>query len=765
MLSRVCRVVSSHAVPAAFSTLVSSNVPAVSGSTRSSSPNSSISAWNIALGVSVFAAAASNSLSEKRHTQCTPLTNSVASFNNDIVLWNDSVNISQGEVEQVNGDDDEPFGRDNDQGSFDTMSLPPILQAHLDNKTYAASSVVLTRVGGVDDAANRGLYQVTHYRPQDDNGRGDGNIPGTTPLAYPSFRGASSPTRLGGTIIEPVCKTITQPNRIIDNNRKRKRQHEYNDDELLLLDRMNVDSFDNVHDYEMSHLKSLKDQMSLLKSLKERGLPYTMKRFAMQRECKAFLAQTLGPEASNYLSQLMYDPEYEFPPSFDWDFSGNPNFQIFLEFDEYYPDLLDIDEFKVAAVQSSSSSSSSLLSTLVEVTSGESPQALDHTEVGQLTIVGRAAAEKDWNAEIDFALPEWSPPPSTRPLLLEAEIEDRTLMVRVTPEPVLEATIRVVKSDLELEAAVDDKHIVCSVTFGKEDDDSCILQRHDTSGHSPEYYETRNVFIDTFRRILEALIKRNPAVKTLCKDLLRSDDGTIVVDSHPTHENSANVRDSGGKCTALVGHYASDCQGIEGVTTEDGEATCLTFDQYLAAARTIDSTYTLLRLTYTDDLAPIKFPFVNAKGQPFSAMRDVFAYFTVDEWTELISARCHHYCRNFIDMMELGCTDFRFVLYGDGKYLRPLFEEAFRRAKVYVCTNCNELATLLEEVELETMNVPHWSSVIHPQTPGTMKRMDDGVTFLLVDDKEPPCTYFQEGDFAYLHFDKGTGRNCSHRGE
>jgi hypothetical protein len=74
-----------------------------------------------------------------------------------------------------------------------------------------------------------------------------------------------------------------------------------------------------------------------------------------------------------------------------------------------------------------------------------------------------------------------------------------------------------------------------------------------------------------------------------------------------------------------------------------------------------------------------------------------------------------------------------------------------------VCANCNELATLLEEVELKTMNVPHWSSVIHPQTPGTMKRMDDGVTFLL-GDEEPPCTYFQEGDFAYLHFGKGTGQ-------
>ena len=57
---------------------------------------------------------------------------------------------------------------------------------------------------------------------------------------------------------------------------------------------------------------------------------------------------------------------------------------------------------------------------------------------------------------------------SSRPFLLEAVIGDRTLMIRVTPEPVLEATIRVVKSDLELEEAVDDKHIVCSVTFGKE---------------------------------------------------------------------------------------------------------------------------------------------------------------------------------------------------------------------------------------------------------------------------------------------------------
>jgi len=82
-------------------------------------------------------------------------------------------------------------------------------------------------------------------------------------------------------------------------------------------------------------------------------------------------------------------------------------------------------------------------------------------------------------------------------------------------------------------------------------------------------------------------------------------------------------------------HFPSTCQGIDGVTTEDGEATCLTFEQFLAACQKIYPYWTLLYLWYTDDLLPLKFPFENAKGQPFSAVRDVFAKFTEDEWIAL----------------------------------------------------------------------------------------------------------------------------------
>lgn len=116
----------------------------------------------------------------------------------------------------------------------DPFQLPPVLQAHLD-ETYAASSVVLTRVeGGGDDGAHRGLYQVTSYRPQNGRaGRGGGNVPGTTPLAYPSFRGVtSSPNHLGGTIIEfggetaARGKTLVQlsqlPQRFTGTNSKKK---------------------------------------------------------------------------------------------------------------------------------------------------------------------------------------------------------------------------------------------------------------------------------------------------------------------------------------------------------------------------------------------------------------------------------------------------------------------------------------------------------------------------------------------------------------
>ena len=124
----------------------------------------------------------------------------------------------------------------------DPFPLPPILQAHL-HETYAASSVVLTRVeGGGDDGAHRGLYQVTFYRPQNSGGRDGRNVPGPTPLAYPSFRGvASSTNHLGGTIIEFGDKTDARgqtlvqlsqlPQRFTDNNSKKMTAVTRNDDD------------------------------------------------------------------------------------------------------------------------------------------------------------------------------------------------------------------------------------------------------------------------------------------------------------------------------------------------------------------------------------------------------------------------------------------------------------------------------------------------------------------------------------------------------
>ena len=152
----------------------------------------------------------------------------------------------------------------------------------------------------------------------------------------------------------------------------------------------------------------------------------------------------------------------------------------------------------------------------------------------------------------------------------------------------------------------------------------------DTFGHSPQYYKTRNLSDAALQDSIEALIVRDQDVNTICAGMLRNSDGSIVVDSHPDFENSANVRDRD-EWTSVAGHFPLTCQGIDGVTTEDGEATCLTFDRLLAACRKIYPNWTLLHLWYTYDFLPLKLPFENAKGQPFSAMRDVFTKFTEDE--------------------------------------------------------------------------------------------------------------------------------------
>jgi hypothetical protein len=224
-----------------------------------------------------------------------------------------------------------------------------------------------------------------------------------------------------------------------------------------------------------------------------------------------------------------------------------------------------------------------------------------------IAVVGKAAFKEDWIGKIVFALPKYTPSPS----------------------------------------------------FG-------------AFGHSPQYYKTRHASDAALQEdSIEALIVRDRDVKTICAGLLRNNDGTIDVDSHPDFENSANVRDSD-VWTSVAGHFPSTCQGIDGVMTEDGETTCLTFEQFLAACQKIDPYWTLLHLWYSDDFLPLKLPFENAKGQPFSAMLYVFTKFTEDEWIAVISTRCHHYCQHFIDMLEQRCKVFRIVFYGDGKYSTTL---------------------------------------------------------------------------------------------
>ncbi len=458
--------------------------------------------------------------------------------------------------------------------------------------------------------------------------------------------------------------------------------YEASNDELLLLDRMNGVSFDNEHDYQMSQLKSLKD----------RGLSYKKRRMEMRSEFETFLAQSLGQEASKNMSRLMYDPIYEFPRGYD--FSGNLNWQMFLESKQYRPDLLDIDEFEVAARWSSLSSSMEVTSSespqvlepssslsLVEPRNDESPQALINTQV-----VGSAALEENWSGRIDFAISERS-----------------------------------------------------------------SSQSFDEFGHSGRYYETRRALDAALQDGLEALIKRDQDVATICANLFRDKDGNIVVESHPKFNNSANG-------TGMIGNFPPISQGKEGVMTKNGEATTLTFDQLRAACQKIDPNWTLLDLGYTDDYLPIIVPYENAKGQPFSAKRDIFAKFTVEEWIAVISTRCHHYCQHFIDLFEQGCNVFKYVFYGDGKYLQPLFLEAFRRAKEFVRANCHELATSVEAVELQVKNAPHWCKVIHPLTQEVRFGMDDGIAFLQ-DVDVSRSTHFREGDFTHLQFDKGIGQD------
>jgi hypothetical protein len=102
-----------------------------------------------------------------------------------------------------------------------------------------------------------------------------------------------------------------------------------------------------------------------------------------------------------------------------------------------------------------------------------------------------------------------------------------------------------------------------------------------------EYYDSQDVYIATFQRILNSLIARSTVMKKLCENLQRDDDGNIIIDVHPIFANGVNLQGNNA-CTIVVGHYASVRQGKKGVMTESGEGTCLTFNQLRAAARRIE---------------------------------------------------------------------------------------------------------------------------------------------------------------------------------
>ena len=175
-----------------------------------------------------------------------------------------------------------------------------------------------------------------------------------------------------------------------------------------------------------------------------------------------------------------------------------------------------------------------------------------------------------------------------------------------------------------------------------------------------EYYDSQDVYIATFRRILNALIARSTVMKKLCDKLHRDDDGNIIIDVHPIFANGVNLQGNNA-CTIVVGHYASVRQGKKGVMTESGEGTCLTFNQLLAAARRIDSSFTLRNLGFTEDVLPLKFGFENTKGEKFLATRDVLDHLTEEETNDLNAARTNYYCQLFVSKMRQGNEEFRIV--------------------------------------------------------------------------------------------------------
>lgn len=117
----------------------------------------------------------------------------------------------------------------------------------------------------------------------------------------------------------------------------------------------------------------------------------------------------------------------------------------------------------------------------------------------------------------------------------------------------------------------------------------------------------QDAYIVTLQRILKALIRKSTVIKKLCKNLQLDDHGTIVINVYPIFANGVNLQENN-VCTIIVGHYESVRQG-NGVMTKNREGTCLTFDQVLAAAWKVDSSFTLSKLGFIDNLLPLKFNF------------------------------------------------------------------------------------------------------------------------------------------------------------
>jgi len=88
------------------------------------------------------------------------------------------------------------------------------------------------------------------------------------------------------------------------------------------------------------------------------------------------------------------------------------------------------------------------------------------------------------------------------------------------------------------------------------------------------------------------------------------------------------------------------------------------------------------------------------------ATRNVLNHLTKEETDELNVARTNYYCQLFVEKMRQGNMEFRIVFYGEGKHLRPLFEDAFRQAKDIMCATSSEMDDIrLDEIVLKTKEV------------------------------------------------------------